>query len=110
MCKDFLQVLEAFEWAQDTIHERGLDQSRISMGVIQRMLTAKTKLLEVLDGYGVKKINFPNGVFDAAKGQIVGTEADDEKEDGVVLKITRDGFMRKEKLLRKADVVVVKNN
>ena len=30
ICKDFLQVLESFEWAEATIHERGLDQSKIS--------------------------------------------------------------------------------
>ena len=110
ICKDFLQVLEAFEWAEDSIHERGLDQSRICKGAIDRLLTAKEKLLEVLDRYGVKKIDFPNGVMDASRAQIVGSEPDDEKEEGTVLRIQRDGFFRKEKLLRKADVILVKNN
>ena len=110
ICKDFLQVLEAFEWAEDSIHERGLDQSRICKGAIDRLLTAKEKLLEVLDRYGVKKIDFPNGVMDASRAQIVGSEPDEEKEEGTVLRIQRDGFFRKEKLLRKADVILVKNN
>ncbi len=110
MCKDFLQVLESFEWAEDTIHERGLDQSRISTGAIQYLLTAKTKLLEVLERYGVKKVEFNNDMMDASKAQIVGTEPDEEKEDGVVLRIKRDGFIRKDKLLRKADVILVKND
>ena len=110
ICKDFLQVLEAFEWAEDSIHERGLDQSRICKGAIDRLLTAKEKLLEVLDRYGVKKIDFPNGVMDASRAQIVGSEPDEEKEEGTVLRIQRDGFYRKEKLLRKADVILVKNN
>ena len=110
ICKKFLEVLESFEWAEATIHERGLDQSRISTSAIQRMLTAKTKLLEVLESYGVYKIEFPGGVFDAAKGKIVGTVADPEKEDGMVAAITRDGFYRKDKLLRQAEVTVVKNN
>ena len=110
ICKDFLQVLESFEWAEATIHERGLDQSKISTSAIARMLTAKTKLLEVLESYGVRKIEFPNGNFDAAKGKIVGTVADEEKEDGQVASIARDGFYRKDKLLRQAEVIVVKNN
>ena len=110
ICKDFLQVLEAFEWAEDSIHERGLDQSRICKGAIDRLLTAKEKLLEVLDRYGVKKIDFSNGVMDASRAQIVGSEPDEEKEEGTVLRIQRDGFFRKEKLLRKADVILVKNN
>ncbi len=110
ICKDFLQVLEAFEWAETTIHERGLDQSRISTSAIARMLTAKTKLLEVLEHYGVNKIDFPEGEFDAVKGKVVGTEADEEKADGTVLRIVRDGFQRKEKLLRQAEVILVKNS
>ena len=64
----------------------------------------------MLERYGVKKVDFPNGVMDASKAQIVGTEPDDEKEEGTVLRIKRDGFYRKEKLLRKAEVVLVKND
>ena len=110
ICKDFLQVLEAFEWAETTIHERGLDQSKISTSAIARMLTAKTKLLEVLEHYGVNKVGFPEGEFDAVKAKIVGTEANEEKADGTVLRIVRDGFYRKDRLLRQAEVIVVKNS
>ena len=109
ICKNFLQVLEAFEWAEATIHERGLDQSKISTSAIARMLTAKTKLLEVLESYGVRKIEFPEGEFDATKGKIVGTVADAEKAEGSVAEIRREGYYRNEKLLRPAEVLVVKN-
>jgi len=110
ICKKFLEVLEAFEWAEATIHERGLDQSRISTSAIARMLTAKSKLLEVLEYYGVKKVTFKEGIFDASKADIVGTVANSEKADGVVDSIKFDGFYRKDQLLRKAQVIVVKNN
>ena len=65
--------------------------------------------LQVLESYGVRKIEFPNGEFDAAKGKIVGTVTDNEKPEGSVASIKRDGFYRKEKLLRPAEVLVVKN-
>ena len=110
ICKDFLQVLEAFEWAEATIHERGLDQSKISTSAIARLLTAKTKLLEVLESHGVKKVEFYNGVFDSAKGKIKGSVADSEKEDGTVASIEKDGFVRNGKILRPAEVIVVKND
>ena len=110
ICKDFLQVLEAFEWAEATIHERGLDQSKISTSAIARMLTAKTKLLDVLESHGVKKVEFEDDVFDAAKGKIVGSVPNENKPDGVVDHIQRDGFYRKERLLRPAEVVLVKNS
>ncbi len=110
MCKDFLQVLESFEWAEATIHERGLDQSRISTSAISRLLTAKTKLIEVLGHYGVYRVTFDNGEFDASKAKIVGTVEDNEKKDGTVAQIEKDGFVRKDRLLRMAEVKIVKNS
>ena len=110
ICKDFLQVLEAFEWAESTIHERGLDQSRISTSAISRLLTAKTKLIEVLERYGAKRVTFENGTFDASKAKIVDTVVDNEKEDGTVASIVKDGFVRKDRILRMAEVCVVKNS
>ncbi len=110
ICKDFLQVLESFEWAEATIHERGLDQSKISTSAISRMLTAKTKLIEVLEHYGTYRVTFEDGVFDEAKAKVVGTVADNEKEDGKVASIVKDGFIRNGKLLRMAEVMLVKND
>ena len=108
ICKDFMQVLEQFEWAESTIHERGLDQSKISMGAITRLLTAKQKLLDVFENYGVKKVTFVDGMINP-KANIVETVADPEKRDGFVVSVKRDGFYRKDKLLRPAEVVVVRN-
>ncbi len=110
MCKDFLRVLESFEWAEATIHERGLDQSRISTSAISRLLTAKTKLLEVLEHYGVYRVTFENGKYDPSKAKIVGSVVDNDKEDGTVARIEKDGFIRNDKLLRIAEVTIVKNS
>ncbi len=110
VCKDFLQVLESFEWAEATIHERGLDQSRISTSAISRLLTAKTKLMEVLEHYGVYRVTFENGKYDASKAKIVGSVVDNDKEDGTVARIEKDGFIRNDKLLRMAEVTIVKNS
>ena len=110
VCKEFLQVLESFEWAEAAIHERGLDQSRISTSAISRLLTAKTKLLEVLEHYGVYRVTFENGKYDASKAKIVGSVVDNDKEDGTVARIEKDGFIRNDKLLRMAEVTIVKNS
>ena len=110
VCKEFLQVLESFEWAEATIHERGLDQSRISTSAISRLLTAKTKLMEVLEHYGVYRVTFENGKYDASKAKIVGSVVDNDKEDGTVARIEKDGFIRNDKLLRMAEVTIVKNS
>lgn len=107
ICQDFMQVVEAFNWAENTIHERGLDQSRVSTQAIQRLLTAKAKLVEVLANYGVERISFGNERPDAERANIIGTEPDEERPEGAVLRVERDGFQRRGHILRKADVIIV---
>ncbi len=111
ICKDFLQVLESFEWAEASIHERELDKSKISTGAITRLLTAKTKLLEVLQTYGVKMVTFPEGKLSSNNSmvKVVSTVKDPEKADDTVVKVVKDGFYRKNRLLRQAEVIIVKN-
>ncbi len=111
ICKDFLQVLESFEWAEASIHERELDKSKISTGAITRLLTAKTKLLEVLQTYGVKMVTFPEGKLGSNNSmvKVVSTVKDPEKADDTVVKVVKDGFYRKNRLLRQAEVIIVKN-
>lgn len=111
ICKDFLQVLESFEWAEASIHERELDKSKISTAAITRLLTAKTKLLEVLQNYGVKMVTFPDGKIGANTNmvKIVDTVKDAEKADDTVVEVVKEGFYRKNRLLRQAEVIVVKN-
>ena len=111
ICKDFLQVLESFEWAEASIHERELDKSKISTGAITRLLTAKTKLLEVLQTYGVKMVTFPDGKLGANNNmvKVVNTVKDPEKADDTVVKVVKDGFFRKSRVLRQAEVIIVKN-
>lgn len=111
ICKDFLQVLESFEWAEASIHERELDKSKISTGAITRLLTAKTKLLEVLQHYGVKTVTFPDGKIGANTSmvKVVDTVKDTEKADDTVVKVVKEGFYRKNRILRQAEVIVVKN-
>lgn len=111
ICKDFLQVLESFEWAEASIHERELDKSKISTAAITRLLTAKTKLLEVLQTYGVKMVTFPDGKIGANTNmvKIVDTVKDAEKADDTVVEVVKEGFYRKNRLLRQAEVIVVKN-
>ena len=111
ICKDLLQVLESFEWAEASIHERELDKSKISTGAITRLLTAKTKLLEVLQTYGVKMVTFPEGKLgsNSSMVKVVSTVKDPEKADDTVVKVVKDGFYRKNRLLRQAEVIIIKN-
>lgn len=108
MLADFLQILDKFDWAQETIRERGLDQSQISTKAISRMLEAKKKTLELLEKYGVQRITFPDGIYDENTCIVVGREKDATKKPGTVLSVVKDGFVRDGRVLRSAEVIVAK--
>ena len=55
-------------------------------------------------------MEFYNDVFDPEKGKIKGSVEDNEKENGTVARIEKDGFTRNGKILRQAEVIVVKND
>ena len=106
ICRDFMQVFDAFDKAEEAIHERGYDQSRLSTQAIQRLLVAKAKLADVLSNYGVQSINLQGLRPKPDVAQVVGVEHDDNQEPGTVIRIEHEGFMRGDEVLRKADVVV----
>ena len=90
ICRDFMQVFDAFDKAEEAIHERGYDQSRLSTQAIQRLLVAKAKLADVLSNYGVQSINLQGMRPNADVAQVVGVEHDDNQEPGTVIRIEHD--------------------
>lgn len=40
---------------------------------------------------------------------VVDTEPDATKEDGLVVSIEKDGYVRGERLIRRAEVIIIKN-
>ncbi len=107
---DFMQVFEAFDTAEDAIHERGYDQSRISTQAIQRLLTAKTKLVDVLANYGVHPMPLEGMKPNGNVANVVGVEESDNGVPGTVIRVVHEGFARGNVVLRKADVVVAAKN
>ncbi|MBR5653733.1 MAG: nucleotide exchange factor GrpE [Prevotella sp.] len=103
---DFLEVVDTFDWAEETIKQRGLDQSQISTKAITRLLAAKTKTLAVLERHGVKRIEFPDNMYDERFCNVVGTEKDGSQKSGAIVTIKKDGYIRGDKVLRLAEVVV----
>lgn len=108
MLADFLQIIDTFDWAQETIRQRGLDQSQISTKAISRMLEAKKKTIELLEKYGVQRISFPDGVYDENTCIVVGKEKDASKKPGTVISVVKDGFARDGRVLRAAEVIIAK--
>lgn len=105
---DFLTVIDTFEKSEMIIKERGLDQDENASKAIKRLLNAKKKALSTLEKFNVKKIDL-QGVVNDDLCTTVETEPDSNRKNGEIISVEKDGYTRNGHLIRRAEVVIVKN-
>jgi molecular chaperone GrpE (heat shock protein) len=106
---DAISVLDAFSREEKVIEDHEWNQSEDSQKAIKRLLNAKKKLNTMLEKYDVKKIVFEDGMSNDDLCSVTDTEPDAEKPNGYILSIEKEGFTRNGHMLRRAEVVIVKN-
>jgi molecular chaperone GrpE (heat shock protein) len=106
---DAISVLDAFSREEKVIEDHEWNQSEDSQKAIKRLLNAKKKLNSMLEKYDVKKIVFEDGMSNDDLCSVTDTEPDAEKPNGYILSIEKEGFTRNGHMLRRAEVVIVKN-
>ena len=106
---EVLTVIDTFQKSEAIIKERGLDQEENASKAIKRLLNAKKKALSVLEKFNVKKIEFYSGMVDDDLCTTVETEPDASRKNGEIISIEKDGYTRNGHLIRRAEVVIVKN-
>lgn len=106
---EVLTVIDTFQKSEAIIQERGLDQEENASKAIKRLLNAKKKALSVLEKFNVKRIEFEAGMVDDDLCTTVETEPDSNRKNGEIISIEKDGYTRNGHLIRRAEVVIVKN-
>lgn len=106
---EVLTVIDTFQKSEAIIKERGLDQEENASKAIRRLLNAKNKALSVLEKFNVKRIEFETGMVDDDLCTTVETEPDSNRKNGEIISIEKDGYTRNGHLIRRAEVVIVKN-
>ena len=106
---DVISVLDSFSREEKVIEDHEWNQSEDSQKAIKRLLNAKKKLNTMLEKYDVKKIVFDDGMSDDDLCSVTDTEPDADKPNGFILSIEKDGYTRNGRLLRRSEVVIVKN-
>ena len=109
LINDFIQVVDAYEKAETKVKELGLADDENSAKAIRRMLQPKRVALSVLSKYNVNQIELDGKMIDENLCAVVDTEPDSTKEDGMVISIEKNGYVRGDRLIRRAEVVVVRN-
>ncbi len=106
---DLITIIDAYEKAEIKVKELGLTEDENAQKAIKRMLQPKKMAMSVLAKYNVSQIDLDGKQMDADICTVVDTEPDSEKEDGTVLSIEKNGYLRGDRLIRRADVIIVRN-
>lgn len=106
--RELLTVIDAFEKADSRLKERYPDNKDIS-SARTRFATAKNKLKAILENNGIYEIQFPDGLVTLEDCQVEDTEPDASKPNDTIISIEKAGYRRKGRLLRRAEVIVVRN-
>lgn len=109
LLNDFIQVIDAYDKVELKVKETGLADDENAAKAIKRMLQPKKVALSVLSKYNVNQIDLDGKMIDENLCTVVDTEPDPTKEDGQVISIEKNGYVRGERLIRRAEVVIIKN-
>lgn len=106
--KDLLSVIDAFDKADRRLAEQYSENEDIQKAR-KRFATSKKKLLEILNKNNVNEILFPDDLATLEDCQVEDTEPDSTKPNNTIISIEKAGYRRNGRLLRLAEVIVVKN-
>ena len=104
-----IEVLDSFERVEEGLVERGLGKSEEIGKVINRYKTIQKKLLNLLQKFGIAKIEFPDNRLIVGLCEVVETEAANNRQNDEILSVVRNGYIRGNELIRAAQIIVVKN-
>ena len=107
--KLIIESLDSFDRVDEWLIEKGLDKSEDALKTMNRYKTIEKKLLNLLQRYGITKIEFPDNRMIVGLCEVVETEAESNKKNDEIISVLRSGYIRGKEVIRAAQIIVVKN-
>lgn len=104
-----IEILDVFNREEKIIIDHEWNTSDDSKKVIKRYGNVRKKLQSFLSNYSIEKIEFENNMSNDDSCTIVETDPDPSKQEGTIISIEKEGYTRNGHILRRAEVVTVKN-
>jgi molecular chaperone GrpE (heat shock protein) len=104
-----IDILDSFERVEEGLIEKRLDKNEEANKIMTRYKTIQKKLLNLLQKYGITKIEFPENRLIVGLCEVVETEVDNSRKNDEIISVVRSGYIRGKELIRAAQLIVVKN-
>ena len=106
--RDLITILDSFDKADMRLAELFQDSKEVGTAR-KRFASSRKRLDDLLKKNGVSEITFPDGLATLNDCQISDTEPNADHPNDTILSIEKKGYRRNGRLLRLAEVIVVKN-
>lgn len=104
-----IDILDSIERVEESLIEKGFEKDGSENKIMNRYHTIQKKLLNLLQKYGITKINFPDNRLIIGLCEVVETEVDSSRKNDEIVSFVRNGYIRGSELIRAAQIIVVKN-
>lgn len=104
-----IDILDSFERVEESLIEKGLDKYEEASKMMIRYKTIQKKLLNLLQKYGIAKIEFPDNRLIVGLCEVVEKEVESNRHNDEIISIVRNGYIKGKELIRAAQIIVVKN-
>ena len=82
-----IDILDSFERVEESLIEKGMDKNEEASKTMNRYKTIQKKLLNLLQKYGITKIEFPDNRLIVGLCEVVETEADRNRKNDEIISI-----------------------
>ncbi|MBZ0201442.1 MAG: nucleotide exchange factor GrpE [Ignavibacteria bacterium] len=108
LCLGIIDVIDSLENKINNVLEKKLSDYEFNKSV-QTFKIIQKKLLQLLQKYGVTQVHFPNNKLITGFSKVIGVEPDITKENDTIVSIVKNGYNRGNKVIREAELIVIKN-
>jgi len=104
-----IEVLDSFERIEENLIEKGQHKIENISKIMTRYMSLQKKLINLLNKYGITRIEFPDNKLIIGLCEVVETESIPDRRNDEIIFIVKNGYIRGKELIRAAQIIAVKN-
>jgi molecular chaperone GrpE (heat shock protein) len=104
-----INIIDSFERLEESDETQSPDSAESVVKIKKRYQIIRTKLISLLQKYGINKIEFPENRLIVGLCEVVDTENDASQKNDEIVSIIKNGYIKDQELIRAAQVIIVKN-
>jgi molecular chaperone GrpE len=104
---ELVSVLDSFENVFNNLQDKEETFDKSTKRAMKSFRGIYRKLLRVMDESGVERLEFPNGKAEIGLCKVIETAPTADAEEGAIISVVRNGYRRRDRILRPAEVITV---